>query len=69
MKRKKLPPPPPKKPMNPTKLDDIAARMLNAKGKELDALIAEVDAAIGFDTGDSEYDPDADSLWLEGNKS
>lgn len=35
------------------RLDDIARRMKGAKGKELDALTAEVDQVIGFDTGDA----------------
>jgi hypothetical protein len=38
------------------RLNDIAERMKTAKGKELDKLVAEVDAAIGFDDGDEEND-------------
>lgn len=45
------------------KLDDIAKRMKTAKGKELDALVAEIDRVIGFDTGDSKYDPEALGAW------
>jgi hypothetical protein len=37
------------------RLAEIAEKMKTAKGKALDALVAEVDKIIGFETGDAEY--------------
>jgi predicted Mrr-cat superfamily restriction endonuclease len=49
-------------------LDAIAAKMKTAKGKELDALVAEVDKIIGFQTGDDQYDPEKDGAWESARK-
>lgn len=46
------------------KLDDIARRMVTAKTqKQKDALQKELDAAIGYDSGDDRYDPEALAAW------
>lgn len=38
------------------RLAEIAEKMKTARGKQLDALVAEVDQIIGFDTGDAQYE-------------
>jgi hypothetical protein len=50
------------------RLDTIAKQMKTAKGAELDKLTAEVDRIIGFDSGDKEYDPEADGAWEAAKK-
>jgi predicted transcriptional regulator len=51
------------------KLDDIARRMKTAKtDKQKEALQKELDAAIGYDSGDDRYDPERDAQWVIKNR-
>lgn len=45
------------------RLEAIAVKMKKAKGEELDALVAEIDRLIGFDTGDDRQDSERDANW------
>lgn len=50
------------------RLDKIGSLMKTAKGKRLEALLAEVDKIIGFDPGDDQYDAERDASWTRSQK-